>query len=174
MSTLNSKPVADAGPDQNVSAGDTVTLDGSGSSDVDLDSLTYSWSITSKPTGSSAALFGQRQRSAPLSPQISEQYVIQLILNDGQQDSDPDTLTVTVAALQVSVPDVVGLAQAAAESAIVAAQLTVGTVTTANNDTVPAGDVISQSPAAGKSVVAGMPSTSWFLLDPASSKFPTL
>ncbi len=155
ISTLNSKPVADAGPDQNVSAGDTVTLDGSGSSDVDLDSLTYSWSITSKPTGSSAALSDTTAVSPTFTADLAGDYVIQLILNDGQQDSDPDTLTVTAAALQVSVPDVVGLAQAAAESAIVAAQLTVGTVTTANNDTVPAGDVISQSPAAGKSVVAG-------------------
>jgi beta-lactam-binding protein with PASTA domain len=62
-------------------------------------------------------------------------------------------LVVSLGIRMVTVPDVVGLAQAAAESAITAAVLTVGNVTTTYNDTVPAGDVISQSPAAGASVV---------------------
>ena len=35
ITTINSTPVADAGPDQNVLAGSLVTLDGGGSSDVD-------------------------------------------------------------------------------------------------------------------------------------------
>ena len=47
----------------------------------------------------------------------------------------------------VTVPDVVGLTQAAATTAIVAVNLIVGTVTTQNSATVPAGDVISQNPA---------------------------
>jgi len=46
------------------------------------------------------------------------------------------------------VPNLVGQTQTSAEGAIVAAGLSVGTVTTANSDTVPAGDVISQNPAA--------------------------
>jgi hypothetical protein len=53
----------------------------------------------------------------------------------------------------VTVPDVVGMAQASAEAAITAAILTVGNVTTDYSATVPAGDVISQSPTAGASVV---------------------
>ncbi|HQL94120.1 MAG TPA: PASTA domain-containing protein [Candidatus Hydrogenedentes bacterium] len=56
---------------------------------------------------------------------------------------------------RLSVPDVVGLAQAAAESAITGAGLTVGTVTTDYSMTVPAGDVISQDPAAGSDAVPG-------------------
>jgi beta-lactam-binding protein with PASTA domain len=48
------------------------------------------------------------------------------------------------------VPDVVGLDQASAEAAINAvANLSVGTITTACSDTVPAGDVMSQDPVAG-------------------------
>ena len=47
------------------------------------------------------------------------------------------------------VPDVVGLSQAAAEAAIVAANLTVGTVTHENSATVPMGEVISQDPVGG-------------------------
>ena len=55
----------------------------------------------------------------------------------------------------VLVPDVVNQTQAAAEAAIVAATLTVGNVTTAQSDTVPAGSVISQNPAGGASVLPG-------------------
>ena len=55
----------------------------------------------------------------------------------------------------IAVPDVTGQAQANAEAAIVGAGLTVGAVTTANNDTVPAGDVISQDPVGGILVPPG-------------------
>ncbi|MBP9004096.1 MAG: PASTA domain-containing protein, partial [Candidatus Hydrogenedentes bacterium] len=61
-------------------------------------------------------------------------------------------LVVSTGPCPVTVPDVVGLAQAAAESAITSAGLVVGTVTTACDDVVPAGAVISQSPVAGASV----------------------
>jgi PASTA domain-containing protein len=56
---------------------------------------------------------------------------------------------------QVTVPNVVGLTQSAATTAITGANLTVGAVTTASSTTVPAGSVISQSPAAGASVATG-------------------
>jgi Leucine-rich repeat (LRR) protein len=55
----------------------------------------------------------------------------------------------------ISVPDVVGLTQPAAQSAITAAGLVVGTVTQAASGTEPKGSVISQSPLGGTSVVAG-------------------
>jgi beta-lactam-binding protein with PASTA domain len=50
---------------------------------------------------------------------------------------------------QASVPNLVGLIQADAIAAITSDQLTVGTVTTVNSSTIPAGDVISQSTVAG-------------------------
>ncbi len=52
----NMAPVANAGPDQNVTTGTVVTLTGSGSTDANGDTLTYSWSFTSKPASSTAAL----------------------------------------------------------------------------------------------------------------------
>ncbi len=60
-----------------------------------------------------------------------------------------------VVSLGIAVPNMVGLAQAAAQTAITDASLTVGTVTTANSATVSIGNVISQNPAAGTNVAAG-------------------
>lgn len=54
-----------------------------------------------------------------------------------------------------NVPNVVGQAQAAAEAAITAAGLTVGTVTQQCSDSVAKGNVISQNPAGGTTVAAG-------------------
>ena len=53
------------------------------------------------------------------------------------------------------VPDVVGMTQSAAVSAITSAGLAVGTVTHDYSDTIPAGSVISQNPAGGVSVPFG-------------------
>src|SRR4051812_49260509 len=64
-------------------------------------------------------------------------------------------LTVSTGLPHVSAPNVVGLTQAAATTAITGAQLVVGTISTAASLTVPAGSVISQNPAAGADVVVG-------------------
>src|SRR5688572_5013150 len=56
ISTLNIRPVADAGLDQTGQVGQTITLDGSASSDVDGDSLTHWWALTTKPAGSPATV----------------------------------------------------------------------------------------------------------------------
>jgi len=64
-------------------------------------------------------------------------------------------LVVSSGAPQVATPNVVGLTEAAATSAITGADLTVGAVTTAPSTTVPAGSVISQTPTAGTQLETG-------------------
>jgi len=64
-------------------------------------------------------------------------------------------LVVSTGPCLVTVPDVVGQAQATATTAIEGAGLVVGTVTMQCSDTVSAGQVISQDPAAGASVAPG-------------------
>jgi hypothetical protein len=67
-------------------------------------------------------------------------------------NADGTTVLVPVAALGagfVTVPNVVGLTQTAATTAITGAGLTVGAITFAESATVPAGSVISQTPLAG-------------------------
>jgi beta-lactam-binding protein with PASTA domain len=58
---------------------------------------------------------------------------------------------------KMSVPNVEGLTQDAATTAITAAKLTVGTVTQQTSTTVATGKVISQDPASGSSVAQGSP-----------------
>jgi beta-lactam-binding protein with PASTA domain len=67
----------------------------------------------------------------------------------------PVDLEVSSGIAKVAVPNVVGLAQAAATTAITGAGLTVGTVAMQSSATVAAGLVISESPAAGTSVASG-------------------
>ena len=63
----------------------------------------------------------------------------------------------TIASETVAVPNVVGMTQAAAETAITAAGLAVGAVTEEYSNTVPTGNVINQNPHAGANVNPGTP-----------------
>lgn len=97
LATLNTRPAADAGPDRAGSAGETVTLDGAASRDADGDPLTYRWSLVARPEGSLAALEPADAVTARVIPDLAGVYVAQLIVNDGALDSEPATVTLTVA-----------------------------------------------------------------------------
>ena len=90
----NNPPVANAGPDQMANAGSVVHLNGSGSSDMDGDPLTYSWSLISVPVGSSAVLDNLTVVQPKFTADRSGTYVAQLVVNDGKVDSSPDTVVV--------------------------------------------------------------------------------
>jgi hypothetical protein len=95
ITTLNSPPVADAGPDQSVFVGNVVVLDGNGSSDVDGDPLTFSWSLTTVPVGSGATLSDSSVVMPTFVVDLPGTYVAQLVVNDGTVDSSPDTVAIT-------------------------------------------------------------------------------
>ena len=93
---INTVPVANAGPDQNVETGSLVTLDGSGSSDADVgDTLTYLWSFTSYPGATEPVLSDATDVNPTFTADVAGSYVIQLIVNDDIVNSDPDTVSVT-------------------------------------------------------------------------------
>ncbi|HEU0021682.1 MAG TPA: PKD domain-containing protein, partial [Dehalococcoidia bacterium] len=98
----NTPPVAAAGEDQDVATGDTVTLDGSGSADADGDSLTYAWSLITMPEGSTASLTGAATASPSFVADLAGTYEAQLVVNDGIEDSAPDTVSIEANSAPVS------------------------------------------------------------------------
>ena len=76
----NHPPIAFAGPNQNVLTGSIVTLDGSGSYDPDNDSLTYSWTLTQVPNGSTAILSDSNAVRPTFIPNVNGAYVARLIV----------------------------------------------------------------------------------------------
>ena len=83
-------------------------------------------------------------------------------------------LVVSLGPANVAVPNVAGQTQSAAENAITAAGLTVGNVTQQNDNAVPAGNVISQSPAAGTQVTPGSAVDLVVSLGPANVAVPNV
>lgn len=104
----NHPPVADAGPDQNVGPDTEVTLDGTESFDPDGDLLTFDWSLNwsldAKPPGSAlddGDIPGRTSPVASFTPDVVGRYVVRLVVNDGELDSEPDTVVVLVASPNV-------------------------------------------------------------------------
>jgi YD repeat-containing protein len=96
LSTTNSRPVANAGAAQTVTAGTPVKLDGSASHDADSDPITFVWSLTTLPPGSNAAITPSDGVSPSFVPDLAGSYIAQLIVSDGQLSSVPATVVVTV------------------------------------------------------------------------------
>jgi hypothetical protein len=100
---VNTAPVAASGSAQNVVAGAIVTLDGSTSSDVNSDPLTYLWTLTSKPTGSSATLSGAATAKPTFTADVAGTYTASLVVNDGKANStNASVVTITAAVANVA------------------------------------------------------------------------
>ena len=91
----NTAPVASVGANQSVATGTSVTLNGSASSDADGDPLTFAWSLTTKPAGSTANLAGATTATPTFTPDIAGTYIASLTVNDGKVNSAPATVTIT-------------------------------------------------------------------------------
>src|ERR1035437_7877162 len=81
---VNTAPVASAGADQSILTNAVVTLDGSKSSDANGDSLTYAWTLATKPAGSAASLSSSTSAMPTFTADVAGTYVATLIVNDGK------------------------------------------------------------------------------------------
>jgi beta propeller repeat protein len=103
VSFQNIKPVANAGTSLSLILGETATLDGTQSSDLNGDSLTYHWSLTSAPSGSTAPIVNPAASLTTITPDRAGTYSVQLIVNDGLLDSDPGTIQILVVAKETKI-----------------------------------------------------------------------
>jgi len=92
---INYAPTANAGNDKNYLTGTSITLDGTGSSDLNGDIFTYSWTMISQPGGSSAVLSGEATSSPSFTADLDGDYEIGLVVNDGSLPSTEDVVTIT-------------------------------------------------------------------------------
>ena len=99
QNTINESPTADAGADQTVNEGASVTLDGTGSADPNGDTITYLWS-QNENNAFEVTLFSSTSASPTFTaPTVTSEHYhphILLKVNDGAVDSTPDTVIVTI------------------------------------------------------------------------------
>ena len=89
---------ANAGSAQTVAAGQQVILDGTGSSSASGAAITYAWTLTTRPAGSSAVLSSATAAKPTLTADVAGTYVVSLIVNDGPANSNPATVSITAIA----------------------------------------------------------------------------
>lgn len=95
VSRANTPPTAAAGPDQSVTAGDAVALDGSASFDPDGDTLGFEWAFVALPPTSAATLVNPSTPQPSFVADVAGSYVVGLVVNDGFVASVADVVTIT-------------------------------------------------------------------------------
>lgn len=95
--TAQAAPVANAGPNQSVKAGSTVTLNGNGSTNPGgIGTLGYSWVFTSRPPGTTSRLLNSTTSTPQFVADIPGTFVVTLTVSNGAvSDSASVTITVT-------------------------------------------------------------------------------
>ncbi|MFQ3220924.1 MAG: hypothetical protein ACI96W_003306, partial [Paraglaciecola sp.] len=117
--SLPTPPMADAGINQAIHAGDSVILDGSGSFDdntpiIDLD---YAWNFSSKPFASNAELIDADTVSPSFVADLSGTYIVQLVVTD--EDALSDSSMVEISSENLAPQAVVGSNQLVLVGALV-------------------------------------------------------
>ncbi|MCP4569455.1 MAG: hypothetical protein GY841_17910, partial [FCB group bacterium] len=103
VTNVNRSPLADAGIDQiNAPVGSPVTLDGSLSGDPDGDLPNYHWAQVG---GSVVTLSDTNVAGPTFTPMVPDTYLFELIVDDGDLFSSPDTVSVT--AINVASPEAI-------------------------------------------------------------------
>jgi hypothetical protein len=150
VASANSVPVANAGAAQSVLTGATATLDGTGSTDANGDTLTYSW-ILSAPTGSLATLTDSTASKPAFLADVTGTYVASLIVSDGKANSVVASTRVTAATANTAPVASAGTAQTVTVTATVTLD---GTASTdANGDTLTYKWVLSTKPTGSSTVL---------------------
>ncbi len=99
---INKKPVVNAGADQEVDESIIITLDGSKSTDPDLnDNITYKW-IAPAGIVLDDATAVKPKFTSPVIVEETKDYLFKLIINDGKLDSDTDRVIVKVIHLNIA------------------------------------------------------------------------
>jgi len=149
-SVANAAPVANAGIAQNVVAGNVVTLDGSASSDANSDPLTYAWTLTSKPAGSTAALSSATSARPTFTADVAGTYVCTLTVNDGKVNSTAVTVSITAAVANVAPVANAGTDQTVSRGTLVSLK---GSGTDANGDSLTYSWSLTSKPAGSSAVL---------------------
>jgi hypothetical protein len=94
VTATNSAPVANPGASRQTDVATTVTITGSGT-DTNGDPLTYRWTLTAAPSGSTAQLTNPDQATVSITPDVPGNYTLSLVASDGELHSTPSAMTVT-------------------------------------------------------------------------------
>jgi hypothetical protein len=106
LNSLNNAPVADAGANRRVTNGVETTISGL-HSDPDNDTITYAWTLVDAPPGGEVTLFDNDKQAVRFTPSkktakqepaqclAGECYVLELVVSDGLEISDPDLVVLT-------------------------------------------------------------------------------
>lgn len=93
---LNLAPLADAGPNQSIHAGDLVSLDGTASTDDGgTENLSFAWTFSSVPVGSLATLVDETTNAPTFIADLPGDYVVNLLVTDAEGLSDDDEVIVS-------------------------------------------------------------------------------
>jgi len=153
LASVNVAPVANAGLTQNVLTFSKVYLDGTASSDANNDSLTFSWKLSSKPSGSNSSISDATSSNPSFTPDFAGTYVVSLIVNDGKASSIASTVTVTASNANVAPVANAGNNQNVTTSSRVI--LNGALSSDANGDTLTYAWTISSKPAGSSATLAG-------------------
>ncbi len=116
---IDNRPVANAGADQTITAGDFVTLDGSGSSDAEDPTISYSWVKLSGPSiVINNATTSSPDFTAPTVPGPTTA-LIELAVTDSFGQTATDTVVITIYKLTALPVANAGPDQTVAESSLV-------------------------------------------------------
>ncbi|HET6360876.1 MAG TPA: PKD domain-containing protein [Gemmatimonadota bacterium] len=97
VGAANLAPTVDAGADQGVTVGATATITAT-ADDPDGDPLTFAWTVTARPDGSTAQPAPANAAAVAITPDVAGEYLLTVMVTDGRGGQDVDEVRVTATA----------------------------------------------------------------------------